>query len=220
MKDFAEAPRPIPGSQNMPWDPILDYQHMWGNTEAFMSIWKSLKPVVCKIRGGAVAGGSDIALLCDVVIMEENARIGYPPARLWGCPTTAMWVYRVGITWAKRLLLTGDLIDGRTAERIGLAYRAVPADQLDAETDKIVQRMSTVPINQLAMQKMVINQAVEAMGLVRHSKPTGNMRIRNSVYLIRQIRISLYAVWNSEAGDVDGWGVATQPRGRGLEGSR
>lgn len=146
-------------------DPLVDYQHMWANTEAFMSIWKSLKPVVCKIRGAAVAGGSDIALLCDVIIMEENARIGYPPARLWGCPTTALWTYRVGLTWAKRMLLTGDLIDGKTAEKIGLAYKAVPESQLDAEVDKIVQRMASMPKNQLAMQKLVINQAVEAMGL-------------------------------------------------------
>jgi enoyl-CoA hydratase len=138
---------------------------MWGNTEAFMSIWKSLKPVVAKIRGGAVAGGSDIALLCDIIIMEEDARIGYPPARLWGCPTTGMWIYRVGLTWAKRMLLTGDLIDGKTAEKIGLAYKAVKPSDLDAETDKIVARMAAVPKNQLAMQKIVINQAVEAMGL-------------------------------------------------------
>lgn len=146
-------------------DPLIDYQHMWANTEAFMSIWKSLKPVVAKIRGAAVAGGSDIALLCDVIIMEETARIGYPPARLWGCPTTGMWIYRVGLTWAKRMLLTGDLIDGKTAERIGLAYKAVPSSDLDREVDAIVQRMAAVPKNQLAMQKLVINQAVEAMGL-------------------------------------------------------
>ena len=136
-------------------------------TQCYMSIWRSLKPVVCKIRGDAVAGGSDIALVCDIIIMTDTGRIGYPPARVWGCPTTAMWVYRVGLTWAKRLLLTGDLIDGKVAERIGLAWKSVPDEKLDEETNALLQRMITIPKNQLMMQKMVINQAIESMGLVR-----------------------------------------------------
>jgi len=130
-----------------------------------MTIWRSLKPVVCKLRGDAVAGGSDIAMLCDVIVMTDTGRIGYPPARVWGCPTTAMWIYRVGLTWAKRMLLTGDLITGKEAQAIGLAWKSVPVDQLDDEVDKLVERMVTIPKNQLMMQKLVINQAVESMGL-------------------------------------------------------
>lgn len=146
----------------MPWDPIIDYRGMGYCTDCFMSIWKSLKPVICKVQGFAVGGGSDIALCCDIIVMEENALIGYPPARVWGCPTTAMWTYRVGMTWAKRILLTGDLLDGKTAERIGLVTKAVPANQLEAEVMKLANRMASVPKNQLAIQKMTINQVREA----------------------------------------------------------
>ena len=162
---YAETPRPCPGSQDMPWDPMIDFQLMYRNTQHFMSLWKSYKPVVCKIHGFAVAGGSDIALCCDLIIMAENAKIGYPPARVWGCPTTAMWVYRLGAERAKRLLLTGDLIDGREAERIGLVHQAVAEDELDQAVERLAQRMAEVPRNQLMMQKLMINQAFANMGM-------------------------------------------------------
>lgn len=151
--------------QEMPWDPMRDYAFMARNTEHFMALWRSHKPVICKVQGHAVAGGSDIALCCDLVVMAEDARIGYMPARVWGCPTTAMWVYRLGPERAKRMLFTGDKIDGREAERLGLVLKAVPAADLDAEVEALAERMATVPANQLTMQKMVINQAIEAMGL-------------------------------------------------------
>eukprot|EP01126_Amoeba_proteus_P025362 TRINITY_DN2532_c0_g1_i3.p1 TRINITY_DN2532_c0_g1~~TRINITY_DN2532_c0_g1_i3.p1 ORF type:complete len:215 (+),score=57.89 TRINITY_DN2532_c0_g1_i3:306-950(+) len=160
-----EQPGPTPGSQGMPWDPIIDYRGMGYCTDCWMSIWRSLKPVICKIQGFAVGGGSDIALCCDIIIMEEDAKIGYPPARVWGCPTTAMWTARVGITWAKRILLTGDLIDGKTAEKINLITKAVPSKELDSEIQKIAERISGIPKNQLAMQKLVINQVYEQAGL-------------------------------------------------------
>ncbi|MFO7854194.1 MAG: crotonase/enoyl-CoA hydratase family protein [Paracoccaceae bacterium] len=152
-------------TQEMPWDPMRDYAMMWRNTQRFMSLWRSLKPVICRIHGFAVAGGSDIALCCDLVVMEETAEIGYMPARVWGCPTTAMWVYRLGAEKAKRMLLTGDRIDGREAERLGLVLKAVPSEALDSVVERLAHRMATVPSNQLAMQKMMINQAIEAMGL-------------------------------------------------------
>lgn len=153
-------------TQEMPWDPIKDYRFMWRNTQAFMSLWRALKPVVCKVHGFAVAGGSDIALCSDFVIMEEEAQIGYMPTRVWGCPTTAMWVYRLGPERAKRMLFTGDKITGREAAAMGLVLRAVPAVQLDDAVEALAARMAGVPINQLAMQKLVINQAIEAQGLM------------------------------------------------------
>jgi enoyl-CoA hydratase len=165
LKRFAETPRPVPGSQDMPWDPMIDYQLMSRYTACFMSLWRSLKPTVAKVHGHAVAGGSDIALCCDLVVMAEDAKIGYPPARVWGCPTTAMWVYRVGAERAKRMLLTGDLIDGREAKAIGLVTDAVPAAELDARVEALVKRMASVPKNQLMMQKLMVNQAYENMGL-------------------------------------------------------
>lgn len=165
LKAFAETKGENPGVQSMPWDPMVDYRFMKQCTDDFFSLWRSYKPVICKVHGYAVAGGSDIALCADIVIMAEDAKIGYPPARVWGCPTTAMWVFRIGAEKAKRMLLTGDLVDGRTAKEMGLVYDAVPAAELDAAVDALAQRMAGVPKNQLMMQKLMINQAYENMGL-------------------------------------------------------
>lgn len=167
LERYAQAPGPNPGVQEMPWDPVIDYRLMNRNTQLFMSLWRSLTPVVCKVHGFAVAGGSDIALCADLVVMAEDARIGYPPARVWGCPTTAMWVYRVGMEQAKRMLLTGDTIDGVEAARIGLVAEAVPAGDLDERVEQIAARIAGVPANQLAMMKLMVNQAYESMGLAQ-----------------------------------------------------
>lgn len=164
LKEFAEMPED-PYTQEMPWDPTVDYRMMSRNTADFMSLWRCSKPTIAKVRGYAVAGGSDIALACDLVVMAHDARIGYPPARVWGCPTTAMWVYRVGAEQAKRMLLTGDLIDGLEAKRIGLVVEAVPEDRLDARVKELADRVKGVPRNQLMMNKMLINQALDSMGL-------------------------------------------------------
>jgi len=163
--DYAQAKGDNPGVQSMPWDPTVDFKMMYRNTQDFSSLWRSYKPTIAKVRGFAVAGGSDIALSCDLVVMAEDARIGYPPARVWGCPTTAMWVYRLGAERAKRMLLTGDLVDGKEAERIGLVLEAVPEAKLDARVQALADRMAAVPKNQLMMQKLMINQAYENMGL-------------------------------------------------------
>jgi enoyl-CoA hydratase len=165
LKDFAEKKGKSSYTQDMPWDPMIDYRGMKANTDDFFSLWRSYKPTICKVHGYAVAGGSDIALCADIVIMAEDARIGYMPARVWGCPTTAMWVFRLGAEKAKRMLLTGDTIDGRTAKEWGLVHDAVPADKLDAAVDALAKRMAGVPKNQLMMQKLMINQAYENMGL-------------------------------------------------------
>ncbi len=163
LKAFAEGE--TAGIQPMPWDPMRDYKLMRGWTEDFFSLWRSYKPTLCKVHGYAVAGGSDIALCADIVIMAEDARIGYMPSRVWGCPTTAMWVYRIGAEKAKRMLFTGDTIDGRTAKEWGLVHDAVPAQELDAAVDALADRIAGVPKNQLMMQKLMINQAYDNMGL-------------------------------------------------------
>ena len=152
-------------TQPMPWDPMKDYKFMKRNTELFMSLWRSYKPVIAKVHGHAVAGGSDIALCCDMIIMAEDAKIGYMPVRVWGCPTTAMWVYRLGAQGAKRMLFTGDKVDGREAVSLGLALEAVPIGELDSRVDELALRIAGVPRNQLMMQKMMINQAIDNMGL-------------------------------------------------------
>jgi enoyl-CoA hydratase len=165
LKLYAEAPGEARWSQGPIWDPIKDYREMKRNTDDFFTLWRSLKPTIAKVHGYAVAGGSDIALSCDILIMAEDARIGYPPARVWGCPTTAMWVYRLGAQRAKRMLLTGDTITGATAADWGLALNAVPREHLDAAVEELADRIAAVPINQLVMQKLMINQAYDNMGL-------------------------------------------------------
>ena len=124
-----------------PWDPLVDYATMKRYTEDFMSLWRCSKPTIAQVHGAAMAGGSDIALCCDLVVMAEDAKIGYPPARVWGCPTTAMWVYRLGAERAKRMLLTGDLVDGREAKAMGLVADAVPAKALEARVEALAARM-------------------------------------------------------------------------------
>jgi enoyl-CoA hydratase len=151
--------------ERSPWDPMVDYAFMKRNTEDFMTLWKSPKPTVAKVHGHAVAGGSDIALCCDLLVMAEDARIGYMPTRVWGCPTTAMWTYRLGPARAKQLMFTGDTISGKTAAEWGLANVVAPADQLEAATMKLAGRIAGVPRGHLAMHKMVVNQVMLAMGL-------------------------------------------------------
>lgn len=166
LQDYAQAKGGNPGVQaEMPWDPTRDFQMMYGNTLQFMSLHRSYKPTIAKVNGHAVAGGSDIALCCDLVVMADEAKIGYPPARVWGCPTTAMWVYRLGAERAKRMLFTGDLIDGKEAARIGLVLESVPGEDLDERVDALTKRISSVPKNQLFMHKQMINEALDGMGL-------------------------------------------------------
>ena len=147
------------------WDPMRDLAMMSENVGCFMSLWRSRKPVIAKVHGWCVGGGTDLALCSDLVIAAEDAAIGYPPARVWGSPTTAMWVYRIGMERAKRLLLTGDSVSGREAEAIGLVSKAVPAAELDAVVDALATRIAQLPQNQLAMMKLLVNQTYENMGL-------------------------------------------------------
>jgi enoyl-CoA hydratase len=151
--------------ERSPWDPMVDYAYMKRNTEDFMALWRSPKPTIAKVHGHAVAGGSDIALCCDLLVMAEDARIGYMPTRVWGCPTTAMWAYRLGPTRAKQLMFTGDTIDGRTAAAWGLANEAVSAEALDSATMALATRIAGVPRSHLAMHKMVVNQVLLTTGL-------------------------------------------------------
>jgi enoyl-CoA hydratase len=165
LKAYGEKPGANPVIQEMPWDPMIDYNFMSRCTQNFMSIWRCHKPVIARVHGDAVAGGSDIALCADIIIMNEKARIGYPPSRVWGCPTTAMWVYRLGAEKAKQMLFTGDLISGTKAEEIGLIFQSVPLEQLDEAVNQLTNRIKGVPKNQLMMMKMLVNQAYDNMGL-------------------------------------------------------
>jgi enoyl-CoA hydratase len=147
------------------WDPTVDYAMMSRNVRGFMSLFHSDKPVVCKVHGFCVAGGTDLALCSDLLLIADDAKIGYPPARVWGVPTTALWVYRLGLEKAKRLLFTGDCLTGKEAAAWGLAHESAPPDRLDAQFEALLERIARMPVNQLVMMKLLLNQTAMAQGL-------------------------------------------------------
>jgi enoyl-CoA hydratase len=148
-----------------PWDAMVDFGMMSRNVRAFMSLFHSTTPVVCKVHGFCVAGGTDMALCADLLIIAADAKIGYPPARVWGSPTTSMWAYRLGAQRAKRLLFTGDSLSGAEALEWGLAIEAPAPQDLDERTEMIVQRIAQMPLNQLQMMKLLVNQTLFSQGL-------------------------------------------------------
>ncbi|MEM9192058.1 MAG: crotonase/enoyl-CoA hydratase family protein [Myxococcota bacterium] len=175
LTDAAEAPPP--GSPLDPevqlrnhnpsevWDPMVDFQMMNRNVRGFMSLFHADKPVVCKVHGFCVAGGTDMALCSDLLVIADDAKIGYPPARVWGVPTTAVWVHRIGLEKAKRLLFTGDCLNGIEAVAWGLAIESAPPDELDERFEVLLERIARVPVNQLVMHKKLLNQTVMTQGL-------------------------------------------------------
>ena len=157
-----EIPNHDPGE---PWDPMLDYVWMNRNVRTFMSLFHCSKPVICKVHGFCVAGGTDMALCSDLLVIASDAKIGYPPARVWGSPTTSMWAYRIGPQRAKRLLFTGDCLSGSEALAWDLAIEAPPANELDECADALARRIANVPVNQLQMMKLLVNQSAYSQGL-------------------------------------------------------
>jgi enoyl-CoA hydratase len=147
------------------WDPMVDHAMMSRNVRAFMSLFHCGKPVVCKVHGFCVAGGTDMALCSDLLMIAADAKIGYPPARVWGSPTTSMWAYRLGAQRAKRLLFTGDSLSGAEALEWGLAIEAPAPDEVDERTETLVGRIARVPVNQLRMMKLLVNQSLYSQGL-------------------------------------------------------
>jgi len=144
---------------------MVDYAMMSRNVRGFMSLFHCGKPVVCKVHGFCVAGGTDMALCSDLLVIADDAKIGYPPARVWGSPTTSMWAHRLGPQRAKRLLFTGDCLSGAEALQWGLAIEAPAPERLDERTEILVERIARMPVNQLRMMKLLVNQELQAQGL-------------------------------------------------------
>jgi enoyl-CoA hydratase len=130
-----------------------------------MSIWRSTKPVIAQVHGWCVGGGSDMALCADLVIASEDARIGTPYSRMWGCYLTGMWLYRLGLTRAKEYALTGKPLSGVEAVQAGLINAAVPFAELEQEVSRRASELATIPLSQLTAMKLIVNQAYENMGL-------------------------------------------------------
>lgn len=157
----ARSPTPREGA----WDPVADYRFMNRNVQRFMKIWECPKPVLGEITGWAVGGATDLVLCCDLLFMASDAHIGYAPSRIFGLPTTMLWVYRLGLEHAKQFLLTGRAIDAATAHRIGLVSQVCRPDEISAVVEEEARRFRHIPANQSAFNKMLINQAFENMGL-------------------------------------------------------
>ncbi|MEO6028591.1 MAG: crotonase/enoyl-CoA hydratase family protein, partial [Candidatus Binatia bacterium] len=147
------------------WDSVADLRMMGRFVEVYMKLWYAAKPTIAAVQGWCIGGGTDMVLCADIVIAGEGATFGYPPARVWGTPTTAMWVYRMGLEKAKRYLLTGDEIPAPEAARIGLILESVPDAELQSHAMAFAQRMARLPTNQLVMLKLLCNQTAENMGL-------------------------------------------------------
>ncbi|TDQ01463.1 crotonase/enoyl-CoA hydratase family protein [Labedaea rhizosphaerae] len=147
------------------WDSVADMRVLSTFIDVYMKLWYASKPTIAAVNGWCIAGGTDMVLCADIVVAGEGASFGYPPARVWGTPTTAMWVYRLGFEKAKRYLLTGDEIPAPKAAEIGLILECVPDDQLADHAMALAKRMAQVPVNQLRMLKLLCNQTAENMGL-------------------------------------------------------
>jgi enoyl-CoA hydratase len=133
--------------------------------DVYMKLWYARKPVLAAVQGWCIGGGTDMVLCADLIVAGEGATFGYPPARVWGTPTTAMWVYRMGLERAKRYLLTGDAIPARAAAEMGMILEVVPDDRLESHALGLARRMAKLPTTQLVMLKLLCNQTVENMGL-------------------------------------------------------
>jgi enoyl-CoA hydratase len=147
------------------WDSVADYQMMSQFVATYMKLWYASKPTIAAVQGWCIAGGTDMVLCADLIVAGESAVFGYPPSRVWGTPTTAMWVYRMGLEQAKRYLLTGDEIPAPEAARIGLILESVPDDELQEHAAALAGRMARLPLNQLQMLKLLCNQTAESMGM-------------------------------------------------------
>lgn len=161
---YSDAERRATPEARRVWDSVADLRMMSRFVDTYMKLWNAKKPVLAAVQGWCIGGGTDLVLCADLIVAAEDAVFGYPPARVWGTPTTAMWVYRMGLEQAKRYLLTGDEIPARKAAEIGLVLETVPAAALEAHATALAERMARLPVNQLVMMKLLCNQTVENMG--------------------------------------------------------
>ena len=163
--DWSTEAQAAERSADRVWDSVQDMAAMGSFVDVYMKLWYCRKPTIAAVQGWCIGGGTDMVLCADLILAAESASFGYPPARVWGTPTTAMWVYRLGFQQAKRWLFTGDEIRARAAERIGLALEVVPDDELEVHASALAQRIARLPLPQLVMLKALCNQPAEAMGI-------------------------------------------------------
>lgn len=163
--DWSTAAQAWEGTDGRAWDSVADYRMMSRFVATYLKLWYASKPTIAAVQGWCIAGGTDLVLCADIVIAADGASFGYPPSRVWGTPTTAMWVYRLGLERAKRYLFTGDEIPAPEAARIGLVLETVADERLQEHAFAFAARMAQVPTTQLVMLKLLCNQTAENMGL-------------------------------------------------------
>ncbi len=151
------------------WDPGKDMigaiNHQTGYVPKFMSLWHSPKPVIAQVHGWCVGGGSDLALCADLIIASDDAQIGAPYSRLWGCYLSGMWIYRLGLSRCKWHALTGEPLSGQVAAEVELINSAVPFEQLEKTVNDLAHKLAQLPLSQLAAMKLVVNKAYENQGI-------------------------------------------------------
>jgi enoyl-CoA hydratase len=151
------------------WDPGKDFTHATtlsvSPTQKFMSIWRCSEPVIAQIHGWCIGGGSEYGLCADLVIASDDAQIGTPYSRVWGCHLSGMWIYRLGLAKAMEYALTGKAISGKKAAEIGLINESVPFAELEATVLELAESLAKSPLSQLQAMKLIVNQAYENMGL-------------------------------------------------------
>lgn len=157
-EDYEEGDFEQPGALEGDVTAMLTLSAGWSR------IWDCALPVIAQVHGNCLAGGTDLALHCDLVVAADDARIGFPPVRSMGVPPTNMWLYNVGPQWTKRLLLTGDSLSGREAVEVGLVVASAPADELDQIVLDLASRMALIGRDLLVANKRVVNMGVELMG--------------------------------------------------------
>ena len=155
------------GAGGRVWDSVADWRFMKRFVDVYMQLWYAQKPTLAAVQGWCIGGGTDMVLCADLIVAAESARFGYPPSRVWGTPTTAMWVYRLGLEQAKRHLLTGDEIPAQRAAEMGMILEVVPDDRLLEHATALARRMAQVPLTQLVMLKLLCNQTAEHLGMAQ-----------------------------------------------------
>ncbi len=151
------------------YDPGMDVDYVVNPYKTymtqFMGLWRGLKPTIAKVHGYCMGGGSEMALCADLVVASDDARIGTPYSRVWGCHLSGMWVYRLGLAKAKYYALTGEWVSGKEAARIELINESVPLEELDQTVQALAEKLATIPLTQLMSMKLIVNQAYDNMGL-------------------------------------------------------
>ena len=179
--DLQRYDQPIPGQVDHKRGRAKFDDDAWHQEKAQrlrMALFDMHKPVIAQVQGRCLAGGTDLALLCDMVVCADDAQFGFPPARSQGSLPSHMWLYLVGPQWAKRLLLTGDSILGEDAVKIGLALKSVPASQLDEEVATLATRLALIDADLLSANKRIVNIGLELMGMRTLQRMSAEMDAR------------------------------------------